>query len=135
MKGKGFNGKIVVTLLIASLLGLAVSLLVAAVGGYLVEAETVGQSAENGFVVTALLLGSLAAAMVAVKKGQGARIVLSLAGAGTYFLLLLCCGALVFDGIRSGVGMTALVVLCAGLVVWIFGLKGNKKTKYRLPKL
>lgn len=135
MKGKGFNGKIVVTLLIASLLGLAVSLLVAAVGGYLVEAETVGQSAENGFVVTALLLGSLAAAMVAVKKGQGARIVLSLAGAGTYFLLLLCCGALVFDGIRSGVGMTALVVLCAALVVWIFGLKGNKKTKYRLPKL
>ena len=135
MKIRGFNGKMVTTLLLAALTGFVVSLGTAAVGSFLVAGEKVGESAESIIVVIALLMGSLVSALMAVKRGQGSRIVMSLAGAGGYLLMLLCCGALVFDGIRSGVGMTVLMVLCGAFVVWIMGLKGSKKSKYRLPKL
>ena len=135
MKIRGFNGKMVTTLLLAALTGFVVSLGTAAVGSFLVAGEKVGESAESIIVVIALLMGSLVSALMAVKRGQGSRIVMSLAGAGGYLLMLLCCGALVFDGIRSGVGMTVLMVLCSAFVVWIMGLKGSKKSKYRLPKL
>ncbi len=134
MTGKDFRVKTVITLLVASLIGFAVSLLVTGIGSYLIEAETLGENAENGIVVVALLLGSVISAMIAVKREQGTRIILSLAGAGCYYLILLCCGALFFDGIRSGIGVTALVTLSGALVVWILGIKGQKKTKYRLPK-
>lgn len=135
MTGKRINGKIVVTLLIAALIGFTVSILTAALGSYLVEAETLEVDAENGIVVIALLLGSLVSALISVKQGQGTRLVMSLAGAGSYFLVLLCCGVLIFDGIRDGIAMTGLVVLGAAFVVWILGIKGDKKAKYRLPKL
>ncbi len=135
MKIKGFNGKMVTTLLLAALTGFVVSLGTAAVGSFLVAGEKVGESAESIIVVIALLMGSLVSALMAVKRGQGSRIVMSLAGACGYLLILLCCGALVFDGIRSGVGMTVLMVLCGAFMVWIIGLKGSKKSKYRLPKL
>ena len=135
MKIRGFNGKMVTTLLLAALTGFVVSLGTAAVGSFLVAGEKVGESAESIIVVIALLMGSLVSALMAVKRGQGSRIVMSLAGAGGYLLMLLCCGALVFDGIHSGVGMTVLMVLCGAFVVWIMGLKGSKKSKYRLPKL
>ncbi len=135
MKRNGLGGKTVTALLIAALTGFVASLAIAAVGSYLVAGETVGESAETLIVVLALLAGSLVSAFMAVKRGQGSRMVMSLAGAGGYLLVLLCCGALVFDGIRGGVGMTALMALSGAFVVWIMGLKGSKKSKYRLPKL
>lgn len=135
MKRKGFNGKMLTALLFSALTGFIASLAVAAVGSYLVASEKVGESAVTIIVVIALLLGSLVSAFMAMKRGQGSRLVMSLAGAGGYLLVLLCCGALVFDGIRGGVGMTALMALCGAFAVWIMGLKGSKKSKYRLPKL
>ena len=135
MNRNGFGGKTVIALLIAALTGFVASLTTAVVGSYLIAGETVGESAETIIVVLALLIGCLVSAFMAVKRGQGSRMVMSLAGAGGYLLVLLCCGALVFDGIRGGVGMTALLTLCGAFVVWIMGLKGSKKSKYRLPKL
>ena len=135
MKNTKFNPKIMITLLIAGIIGFSVSLLVSAIGGYLIDAETVGEGSENAFVALALLMGGLSAAIIAIKRGQSNRLAMSLGGAGAYFLVLLCCSVLAFDGIRSGVGVTVLMVLGSALIVWIFGLKGNKKAKYRLPKL
>lgn len=134
LKGKDFSVRIVITLSLASVIGFAVSLLIAGIGAYLIEAETLGVQAESGIVGVALLLGSSTAAIITVKREQGTRIILCLTGAVCYYLVLLCCGALVFDGIRSGIGMTALVVLCGALAVWLLGMKREKKAKYRLPK-
>lgn len=134
MKMKDLNGKFFSRLILAALSGFCASLGIAAVGSVLVSGEKIGESAEPIIVVIALLMGSLISALMTTKQVQGSRIIMSLTGAGSYFLVLLCCGALVFDGIRSGVGISLLMALCSALVVWIMGPKGSKKAKYRLPK-
>ena len=135
MKIKSINRKLAVTLLMASMTGFIVTLGAAAIGSFLMAGEKVSESAESIIVALALLMGGLMSALFAVKRGQGSRLILSLAGAGGYFLLLLICGAVVFGGIRSGVGITVMMVLGSAFVVWVMGLKGNKNAKYRIPKL
>lgn len=134
MKNTKFQPKILIALLIAGTIGFSVSLLISAIGSYLIEEEMVEEGAESVIVTLALLMGSISSAIIAVKRGQDNRLAMSLSGAGAYFLMLLCCGALAFGGIDSGVGVTVMMVLGSALIVWIFGLKGNKRVKYRLPK-
>lgn len=135
MTVKSFAGKLVITLMLGLLTGLAVSMIVALIGSFLIETEKIGEDAGDWIAVLALLFGSLTSSLIAVKRSDGPRIAMSLAGAGAYYLSLLCCGATLFDGIKSGVVVTGLLVFGAGLIVCLLGLKGNKKSKYKVPKL
>ncbi len=135
MTGKSFTSKLVVTFVMSLLIGLAVSMIAALIGSFLIEAEKIGEEAEDWIATLALLAGSLASSLTAAKRGEGPRIIMSLSGAAAFYLGLLCCGAILFDGIKGGVGVTALLVFGGGLVIWLLGLRGNKKQKYKVPKL
>lgn len=122
-------------LLLALTVGLAVTLAAAVITASLISAETVTPEAVNVGSMAGLLLGSAAAALTAARKVGKLRLPMCMAGAAVYFLGLLCCAALLFDGVKDGVGAAALVVLAGGLVVSLLGLKGEKRPKHKLPKI
>jgi hypothetical protein len=127
--------KMVMRLLVALILSLMVTAFVAGIGSYLIATEGLAESGESLICVIALLLSSVAASVVMVSGGNGTRILLCLAGSGVYYGGLLCCGALVFDGVKQGMGIHALVVAFGAIVVWLLGLRGGKKRPYKVPKI
>lgn len=126
--------KMVRKLLVALILSLMVTVFVASIGSYLIATEGLAVRSEAMITLIALLLSSIVASVVMISGGSGSKILLCFAGGGMYYLGLLSCGALVFDGVKKGAGMHALVVACGCTAAWLVALRGGKKRRYKTPK-
>lgn len=123
--------KAVLTSLLA---GIAITILTAILATTLISMEKLSDNSADILCMVAIVLGSATTAIITAGKLEGSRLVTSLIGGLAYILLLICCGALFFDGVHSGVGPTALVCMAVSGAVGLLGHRG-KKSKYKVPKL
>ncbi len=129
------NGKIPAALVLALATGLLVTVMGAAVTAWLIQGQTVGEEAAGIGGMVTVLLAAAASAAVAVLKVPNLRLIMCLAGGGIYLLGLLCCGALLFDGVKGGVLATAAVIAAGCMLIFLVGMRGGRKAKYKVPKL
>lgn len=118
-------------------MGLAVSWITTAVMAIgitlLIAGERVGETLLAPAAVVTVLLATFAGAWTAAQKVAVRRLIVCLAGGGIYFLSLLCCNALFFDGTYQGILPALLTVLGASLVTGLLGLhQKNRKFKGRI---
>lgn len=102
------------------------TLLLSGVAAYLVGKETI---AEDGVGICAAIILVLAAgigALLAFRKVGHHRMAVCLGAGSVYYVLLLACTALFFEGTYQGMGATALAVFggCGGAA--LLGLRGGK---------
>ena len=108
--------------------------------GALVTSELIGREVlswdHSGYaMMIVLMISSWAGSMTAAGKIRRRRLLVCLASGMIYFLLLLAATALFFGGRYSGVGETALLILCGSLLgVFIdnSGKTGSSRTKRRI---
>ena len=124
-----------VALIWALFAGLLVTVLVAMIFAAFISAETLDASGANMGAMAGLLLGAATASMVAAGKVSGMRLPMCMAGAGVYLLGLFICAAILFDGVRSGIGVSVLMVLGSGLAVSLLGMRKGKRVHHKLPKV
>ena len=110
--------------------GLATVLLVTAIGASLITSEKLPENGVDWISTVALLFGSAVSAATAAGKMRRNGLVICLGGSLTLYVALCCMSAVLFDGLKSGVGITALVMLIGGVVVWLVCLGKQKKRKY-----
>lgn len=111
------------------------TLMMAAVLAKLIETEVVPEGAVGYGIMATLILSSFLGAMVSARKIKRQRMLVCGLSAGIYFGLLLSLTALFFGGQYSGVGATALLVLCGGALAFFAGLsgeRGGKRKKIRI---
>lgn len=135
MPGKEGAGKIPAALLCGLITGLVVTAVGAMVAATLVNANTIDQTMIGYAAMVIILLGGAAAAFAAVLKLPQMRFVMCLSGALVYLLGLICCAAILFDGVKTGLFPAILVTVAGGMAVYLLGLKRSRRTKYRLPKV
>ena len=127
--------KIPSALLLGLAVGLTVTGLVAAVTAFLIAGENIQEDGMGVAAMAAILLGALAAALVTVGKVKEMRLVMCLAAGAVYLLGLICCAAILFDGVKGGIGASAAVTFGGSLAVFLIGLNKGKRPKYKVPKL
>ena len=116
--------------------GLAVTVLGALIGAYLIHKEVVGVGAVGYIAAVAVLAAAFLTAAIGGKGMAGKERLLSgsIAGSGLLAALLMC-NIVFFGGRFSGVPATALLILaCCVCAFLLFGKKGNRK-KFKIPKL
>lgn len=114
---------------------MAVTAAGAAVLAKLISGEVIPQSGTGYGVMAVLILGAWTGAMIAKHKIRRRKGVVCMASAGIYFGLLLLITALFFGGRYSGVGETALLILCGAGLALITGAgrkPGRKPKKLKL---
>ena len=80
-----------------------------------------------------MILSSVIGAMVSSAKAGHHRLLVSFAAGLAYYMILLACNAMLFDGKYQGAGVTALAVLGGSGAAVLFGLR-NKNPKPRNAK-
>ena len=133
--GKNRHQRVIpAALLTAMLPGLLITVLAAVITASLISAEILDHGAANIGAMLALLMGSFTAAAFAGGKTEKMRLILCMSGALAYLLIILSLGATVFDGVKSDVGVSALLITGGGITAFLLGAKGKKRHKYKLPK-
>ena len=114
---------------------LTVTLLGAALLAKLVESEKMAEENIGYGVMVILVLASFAGAAVASRKIKHQHLLVCSSAGVVYMASLLAMTALFFGGQYSGVGVTALLVLCGtGLAVFAAGPReGKRRGKIRIP--
>lgn len=129
------NGiKILVVLLASAGAGLLVSSLLAMVCAGLIASEKLQENAGGWVAMLALFLGSFVGASIAIGKLKKLRFAMSMATAAVYFLSLFCISAVLFDGVKSGVWPSLLLILTGGITAFLISMARPGTAKYRLPK-
>ena len=135
MLRKEGTGKIPAALAFAVVAGLAVTVIGAVISASLIHAQTISEGAAGIAAMITILFGAMISSVVAAGKVPGMRFIMCLAGGAAYFLALVCCAAIVFDGVKAG-SIPSLAVAAAGsMVVYLLGMRGGRKPKYKVPKL
>ena len=127
--------KIVLALLQGLLWGLAATVLVAMIAAGLLSAEKIAEGNMGMVSTLAILLGSATTALITVSKAKQMRFVMCLVAGVVYLLGISGCAAILFDGIKGGLGATTVVILGGVLSVYLLGMKQGKQQKYRVPKV
>lgn len=127
--------KIPVALLLGLAVGLAVTLIGAVITASLIQSRSIDEDATGLAAMVIILLGAAAASLVTAGKVPQMRLVMCLGGGGIYLLGLLCCAAVLFDGVKAGVLPSLPVIAAGSLAVYLLGMKGSRKPKYKVPKL
>lgn len=123
------NVSIPVGLTLGWLAGVLVTLATAVVVTSLIAGERTGEGVANTAAVAAMLLASFVGAMVTGGKIGNRRLVMCLASGGLYFVTLLCCNALFFDGSYQGLLAAALTILGSSLVAGLMGIRQKRQKK------
>ena len=105
------------------------AIILTAVAANLVKMETVTEGAIDGLTAGVLLVSSVGGSLFAARLCGHHRLQTCLVAGGIYFLLLLACTAMLFDGVYRGVGVTALLILGGSGGAVLLGLKEGKKRK------
>ena len=107
---------------------LAVTLISAILVSVLVAGERVGENRIGLAAVITVVISSFCGAIVAAKRIGHRRMIICLASGAVYYLSLLCCTALFFDGKFEGLGAAALTIIGSSAVAGLLGIrqKGQK---------
>lgn len=95
----------------------------------LIDMEIVAWSQAGYAVLVILLLSAWMGAMVAAGKVKRRRMAVCMGSGAVYMLMLLAVTALFFGGKYSGVGETALLILCGSMVAVFMGEPGKRRRK------
>lgn len=112
------------------LAGVLVTLMAAVIATSLIAGEHAGEGVANTAAVAAVLCASFVGAMVAGGKIGNRRLLMCLASGGIYFVTLLCCNALFFDGSYQGLLAAALTIIGSSMVAGLMGIR-QKRQKNR----
>lgn len=119
------------------MIGIAVSSLMILLGcfcaAWLVHREAVEMDAIGYLVMGILFLSGIAGGVAAVMKAKEKILIVGAVIGVAGFLILLCAGALFFDGSLNGVGQTMLLLIGANISAVLVGThrKGRTKTRRR----
>lgn len=122
-------------LAMGGLCGLAVTLLGAGILAKLIDANTLPETSIGYGVMVILMLASFLGALLAYNKIKRQRMLVCMASGLSLFLILLSMTALFFGGQYSGVGVTALLILCGSGLAALLGLRENRGGKTRKIKI
>ena len=118
-----------------ALAAMAITLAGTAILAKLISDEIIPQSGTGYGIMVMLILGSWAGAVISKNKIRRRKLLVCMASAGVYFGLLLLMTALFFGGQYSGVGETALLILCGaslGLIMVPQRKAGRKPKKLKI---
>lgn len=105
------------------------TLILTAVLALLISREYLAESSLGVSTIVIQLISSLVGAWIAYRQIKSKRLAVCLGAALGYFLLLLGCTALFFNGQYQGVGGSAVAILIGGLTVGLLGLKDKKQSR------
>ena len=107
------------------------SLALCALAAKLLSLEVTSDSSVDmmvvGIVILASAIGSLTASCVCTNR----RLPVCIATGMVYYLLLIVCNIMLFDGAFHALGGTAIAVLGGSGAVALMGLKGERRGGYR----
>lgn len=122
-KTAGKNRSIVGALAVGSGVSWAITIAMAIITTFLTAAERVGEGFLAPSAVATLLVAAFTGAMVASAGADTGRMIVCLCNGGVYYLSLICCNALFFDGKYQGLPAALLTVLGSSLVAALTGLR------------
>ena len=114
----------------ATLTASVITLIGIAVTSLMIERELMEWKRTGYAVLIILLISSWAGAVVAALKIKRRKLLFCLMSGVLYFVMLLVVTALFFGGEYSGVGETALLILCGSLLASMWTGRGNKQIKH-----
>ena len=114
---------------------MALTLALSALAANLISREVIAEASLDVITAAILILSSACGAVAAVRVTGHHMLPVCMATGGIYYIVLLSCAALFFDGAYSAVGVTGLTILgCCGAAA-LLGLKDGRKNRgYRHPK-
>ena len=132
MKISGKSVGIPLGLAVGELVSMIITVAAAAVAAWLIATEKIG---EGGIGYAATIITALAAAVGAWVSSaliKRMRLQICMLSGVCYFLILLALTALLFGGQYRGIGLSAIVILCACALIALLpsknkGLKMKKK--------
>lgn len=114
-------------LMLGALAAATVTLLGTFLAAWVIEKGFVKWENVGYAVLVILLLSSWTGAVIAVHKVKRQKIMISMASGCIYLCLLFISAAMFFGGQFSGVGETALVILCGSVLGIFTGNSGKQK--------
>ena len=115
------------------LVSMTATLTGAAIAAKLIEREVLSWAQSGYAVLVILLLSAWMGAMVSAGKIKRRRVAICFASGAIYLLMLMCITALFFGGRYSGVGETALLILCGSGVAVFTGKTSKSKGRVIKP--
>ena len=131
------NTNTAIHILIAAAMGASVAmiltLIICVIGASMISTDRAGEGSVGIISVIALIQSSVTGAFVSFKKIRQHRILACLRAGTVYFLTLLACNALFFDGQYQAITTTALVILGGSGCMMLLSLR-NKRPKTHYTK-
>lgn len=123
-------------LAVGALISILVTVGICVIGGWMIGSEMMEQNKIGYCSITALLASSILGSMVASKKVQRKRLLVTLVSGGIYYAVLVAITIIFFDGSFQGMGVTFITVL-VGVLVSALLPNGSRKarTGSRLKKI
>ena len=103
-------------LIVGALCGLVGTLLFSAILAKLVDSEIIPQDKVGYGIMVLLLICAFLGANEACRRIKRQYLIVCAISAGVYFLILLSITALFFGGQYSGIGVTAILILCGSIL-------------------
>lgn len=101
---------------------------------FLLAGEHISERAMAPAAVITISISALISAMVAAEKTTEKRMIVCMINGGVYFLSLICCTALFFDGIYQGIGSAALTVIGCSLISGFLSIRQKRQKNQYLKK-
>ena len=111
-----------------AIVSMIVTVLICALGAWLIESEIMPQQQIGYCSIAALLLSAILGGMTAAGRVKRKNLMVSLMNGGIYYGLLVALTILFFDGKFQGMGVTLIVVMIGSLAA---SLLANRKPKQR----
>ena len=115
-------------LLTGALVSILMTVMICIIGGWMIGSEMIEQNKIGYCSITALLASAILGSMVASKKVQRKRFLITLASGGIYYALLVAVTIIFFDGSFQGMGVTLITVLI-GVVVSVLISNWGQNTR------
>jgi len=119
---------------LGTMVGWMVTILSAVIGASLIHGEMIQQESSGFVAMIALFLGSVTSTLTVAVKMPEKRLLMCLLGGSTYYLSLICCALLLFDGLKGGFAPSAAIVISGLFLAYVTGTKRGRKSKYKIPK-
>lgn len=110
------------------------TLLLTLITTILLAGEHISETAIAPAAVVTISISAIASAMVAAGKTTEKRMIVCMINGGVYFLSLICCTALFFDGTYQGIGGAALTVIGCSLISGFLSIRQKRQTNQYLKK-
>ena len=98
---------------------------------WLISRESLPQESVGYCVMVILVASSTMGAWVSVKRIKHRKLLVCTLSGAIYFAILIATNILFFGGLYSGVGVTALLILCGCGLVVLSGTKGEGRSHSR----